>query len=204
MPSFPLIFAFTFDGGGGANAAMLANLLPPGRAWRLGQDSVLDSVLLGSADELDRVDARVADLLDEADPTTADELLPEYEAELDLVAAPTIEERRANIIGRLVRRQRFRPADFRAALAPLLAQDPADVVVIERSPTFCATVGDQREIFRFFIYRNPALPGTYFLASAQALVTAMKPSRTDGTVIESIAFTLGDPHSLLGRDILGA
>lgn len=204
MTTLPAILAFTLDGGGGRNATMLANLLPPGRVWRLGQESVLDAVLLGSADELDRIDARVDDLLDEADPRTADELLPEYEAELGLVAAATIEERRANVIARLIRRQRFRPADFRQALAPLLAQDPADVVVIERSPTFCATVGDQREIFRFFVYRDPALPGTYFLASAQALVDSMKPSRTAGYVIESIAFTLGDPFSLLGRDILGA
>src|SRR4249920_2248078 len=127
---------------------MLLALLPPGRIWRLTADSVLSKLMLGSADELDRVDDRVADMLDEVDPTTADELLPEYERELALAAAATIEERRANIVGRLVRRQRFRPVDFQQALAPLLGLDPADVVVIERTRVFVISIGDDREIFR--------------------------------------------------------
>lgn len=185
-------------------AAMLAQLLPRGKLWRYTQ-GILASVLLGSADELARVDQRVIDLLDEAYPSTAVELLPDYERELGLLpSAPTTAERQANIVGRLVNRQRFRPTDIQLALAPLLVQDPADVVVLERTPTFCAAVGDQREIFRFFAYRDPGLPGAAFIASAQALLDEMKPSRTAGYVIESIAFTLGDPHSLLGRDILGA
>lgn len=185
-----------------AYAGMLGQLLPPGKLWRLA-GSFLASVLLGSADELARVDQRVGDLLDEADPSTTVELLPEYERELELPAAPSILERQGNIVGRLVKRQRFRPADFRQALAPLLAQDPADVVLIERTPTFCAAVGDQREIFRFFIYRDPALPGAAFIASAQALVNEMKPSRTAGYVIESIALAFDDPHSLFDRGLLG-
>jgi hypothetical protein len=76
-------------------------------------------------------------------------------------------------------------------------------VVKERSLADVAAIGDQRAIFAFFIYRDPVLPGTYFLASAQTLVTSMKPSHTEGFVIESIAFTCGDPHSIVGRDILG-
>jgi len=206
MSTFSGAFSAAFARAAGSSAyqRMLLALLPPGPVWRLTLDSVLSKLLLGSADELDRVDNRVADLLDESDPTTADEMLPEYERELALAAAATIEERRANIVGRLIRRQRFRPVDFQQALAALLGLDPADVVVIERTRAFVVSIGDDREIFRFFIYRNPALPGTYFLASAQALVTAMKPSHTIGTVIESISFLCDDPLSLTDRDLLGA
>jgi len=91
-----------------------------------------------------------------------------------------------------------------AALAPLLAQAPADVVVIERTRAFAIAVGDDREIYRFFIYRDPTLPDVYFLASAQAQVDRMQPSHTEGTVVESINFLCDDPHSLCDRDLLGA
>ena len=186
-----------------AYARMLKALLPPGKLWRL-VASVLAEFFLGCADELARVDARAADLINEADPTTATELLPEYERELELAPAATIEERRARIVALLVRRQRFRPVDFQTALAALLAQDAADVVVIERTRAFCIAIGDDREIFRFFIYRDPTLPGTYFLASAQEVVNGMKPSHTVGTVIERIDALYDDPHTLYDRDLLGA
>lgn len=196
----PLRFAESY-------ASMLADLMPHGRLWRLLGNVLgilLDRLLLGSADELVRVDQRVQDLLNEADPRTALELLPEYERELDVAGAIDIAERRGRIVARLVARQRIRPVDIQQALAPLLGQDPAAVVVIERSPTFAASIGDGREIFRFFVYRDPSLPGTAFIASAQAQLDRMNRRTRAGYVIESIAFTLGDPHSLLGRDLLGA
>jgi hypothetical protein len=205
MSTFPLILAVDLDGGGGQYAAMLAGLLPPGRAWRLiPGSSTFYSLLEGCALELDRLQQRVVDLFAELNPTTATELLPEYETDFGLVAAPTIAERRANIQGRRIRRQRFRPADFQLALAPLLALAPASVVVIERTIAQVAAIGDQREIYAFFVYRDPTLPGTYFLASAQALVDAMDPQHTTGTVIESVSMLYDDPHSLYDRDLLGA
>lgn len=141
-----------------AYARMLAALLPPGKLWQVTTDSVLGKLLLGLADELARVDGRVDDMLDEADPSTATELLPEYERELDLDEAATDAERRARIVARLVARQRFRPVDFQTALAPLLGQAPEDVVVIERSHAFAVSIGDEREIYRFFVYRDPDAP----------------------------------------------
>ena len=184
-------------------------LLPPGKLWRL-FESTLSSLFLGTADEMARVDARVDDFLNELDPRTATELLPEYERELALVAAATTAERRANIVALLVRRQRFRPVDFQQALALLLAQDPSQVVVIERGRAFAIAVGEAREIFVFFVYRDPTQPGTYFLASAQAIVAdyatqrgGMKPSHTKGYVIESVAFACDDTFSQCDRDILG-
>lgn len=182
---------------------MLLALLPPGRVWRL-VGSKLVALFEGCADELARVHARAANLLDEADPRTALELLPEYERELDLEAAAAVEERRARIVARLIARQRYRPVDFQAALASLLGQDAVDVVVIETSAAQAAAMGDVREIFRFFVYRDPGEPGTYYLDSAQDLVDQIKPSHTAGHVIESIDFLCDDEYSLCDRDLLGA
>jgi uncharacterized protein DUF2313 len=204
----PTAFSITADSE--PYAQMLMALLPPGRLWKL-IGSTLADFFRGCADELARFDLRIGDFLNELDPSTATELLPEYERELGLVAAPTVAERRANVVARLVRRQGFRPADFQQALAPLLAQDPSAVVVLERSLAYIAAAGDQREIYQFFIYRDPTLPGTYFLASAQALVAGpatqsggMKPSHTEGFVIESVSAVYDDPHSVYDRDLYGA
>lgn len=178
-------------------------LLPPGRLWTW-VGSLLVGFFAGAAVELERLDGRIANLLDENDPTTAVETLPEYEDELDLVAAATTAERQANVTALLIAQQGFRPADFQTALAPLLGLAAADIQVIERTHAFAVSIGDDREIFHFFIYRDPSLAGTYYLDSAQALVDTIKPSHTVGTVIESINFLCDDPHSLCDRDLLGA
>ena len=186
-------------------AGMLAALLPPGKLWRLVPGaSTLFALLEGCADELSRLDARVSDLLTEIDPRTSIELVPDSERELGLAVAPTLDERRARVITKTLQNQGARPDDFRQELAPLLAQEPADVVVIERSVATAAALGDAREIYAFFIYRDPTLPGTYFLASAQEHVNATQPDHTIGTVIESIDALYDDPHTLYDRDILGA
>lgn len=184
-----------------AYARMLWALLPPGRVWRP-LSGVLFKVFQACADELARVDARVINLTDEADPRTALELLPEYERELDLETAPTADERRARIVARTIARQRYRPVDFQTALAPLLGQDAVDVVVIETTHAQAVAMGDVREIFRFFILRDPNVPGTYYLDSAQDLVDSIKPSHTAGHMIETTAALYDDPHSLYDRDLL--
>jgi hypothetical protein len=130
--------------------------------------------------------------------------LPEYELDFKLDATGSLDERRARVTSRQVQGAGFRPVDFQLALAPLLGQAPADVVVIERTRAYCIAVKDDREISDFFIYRDPTLPGAYFLASAQELVDEMSPSHTKGYAIESISFHCGDPQSLCGRDLLGA
>jgi len=183
---------------------MMTALLPPGRLWRLIGSSVLLEVLAASADELGRLEQRSLDLLDEADPTTAEELLPEYEAELGLESTGSVGERQARVVARIIARQRYRPSDFQTALAPLLGQDAEDVDVIETSHAAALAIGDVREIFRFFIYRDPSLPGTYYVASAQELVDTIKPSHTSGHVIESINGLYDDPHTLYDRDLFGA
>jgi uncharacterized protein YmfQ (DUF2313 family) len=189
--------------GAAAYARMLRGLLPPGRIWRLDDDGVLGQALLGCADELERVDGRALDLIEEADPQTTVELLEDFERVLELEATGTEAERRARVVALLVRRQRYRPADFQIALASLLGQAAGDVVVIETSRAFAIAVGDDREIYRFFVYRDPNLAGSYDLDAAQDLVDAMKPAHTSGHVIESIDLLCDDPLCLCDRDRLG-
>jgi hypothetical protein len=186
-----------------AYARMMAALLPPSRMWRLDASAVLAKLLLASSDELERVDGRSADLIEESDPRTTDELLPDFERMFRLSSSGTLAERRARVVALTILRQRFRPVDFQTALAPLLGLAPADVVVVERTHAAAVAMGDPREIYRFFVFRNPALPGTFDLVAAQAVVDLIKPSHTVGTVIQSINFLCDDPDSLCDRDNLG-
>lgn len=205
MAEFPFAFGGAFgDDGPVNNARMMTALLPPGKLWRLIGDSFLSRLLAACADELERVEGRVRDLFNEDDPRDALELLREYERELGLGSDGTDDERQARIVAREIARQRYRPVDFQLALAPLFGQAAVDVVVIERHRTDAIAMADDREIYRFFIYRNPALPGTYYVTAAQALVDKIAASHTKGYVIESVDFKTDDAFSLTDRDILGA
>jgi len=177
---------------------VLIHLLPPSKIWRF--NGVISGILLGSGDELERVESRALDLIREADPQQALELLPDYERMLELSSDGTLGERRARVVSLLIRRQRVRPIDYQSILAPILGVTPT---VVEHTRAFAILVGDDREIYRFFIYRNPALPGTYDLVAAQAMIDRMSLSHTKGYVIESINFLCDDPYSLCDRDILG-
>lgn len=180
---------------------MLTALLPPGKLWRLVGGSLLSSLFLACANELERIDGRAGALIQEADPRTALELLPEYERELDLEEAATVAERQARIVALTIAEPGYRPQDLQTALAPLLG---AVTTVLERTTAMAASMGDVREIFRFFLYRNPTLPGTYYLKSAQELLDTIKPTHTAGYVIESIDFLCDDEFSLCDSDLLGA
>jgi hypothetical protein len=197
-----------------AYARMLKALLPPSKVWAL-IDSLLSAIFLACADELVRVGDRVLDLLEESDPRTTLELLPDFERVLGLVAEGSLDERRARVVAQLLRRQRARPADFQQVLAPLFGQATEDVAVIERDRAFALLVGDDREIYRFFIYRDPSegaiddpepswWGGAYDLDGAQALVDDMAHSHTQGHVIESVNMLCDDLFSLCDRDMLGA
>jgi hypothetical protein len=187
----------------GAYQRLQMALLPPGKLWRLYADSLLGKLFLACGDELERVDVRAADLMNEADPTTATETLPEYEAMLEFEAAGTTAERRARIVSQLIAQQGYRPADLQSTLARLLGLEAADVEVIERANADAVAIGDVREIYRFFIHRDPTLPGDYSIEAAQDLVDLIKPSHTIAHVIESVAFLCDDPFSLCDRDLIG-
>lgn len=186
-----------------AYTRMLIWHMPQGRRLRRDPDSVLYSALQGAADELVRVSGRAKDLLADADPEQTVELMPDFEGMLGLEPEGTETERRNRVIAHLLRRARFRPVDFQATLAPLLGLDASQIPVIEHSRAFAVIVGDDREIYRFFVYRDPGLGGSYDLDSAQELTDSMAPSHTQGHVIESTAFLCDDAFSLCDRDILG-
>lgn len=184
-------------------ARMMIALLPPGRLWRLIGDSVLSRLISACGDELGRLDLRVKDLIDEADPSTTDELLPEWEGELDLDSTGTTTERQARVLAATLAQPGFRPVDIVAALSPLLGTVANSPVVIERTHAQASAMGDDREIYRFFVYRNPAWGGTYQIAAAQALLDTISHSHTAGQVIESVNFLCDDAYSLCDRDLLG-
>lgn len=185
-----------------AYGRMCKLLLPAGK-WRLDPDSYISKLFLGIGDELTRVSGRAADLIEEADPRTTSELLSEFERVLGLSSDGTDDARRARIVARLVQRQGFRPADFQQALALILGQEEEDVVVIERGRVFAVAVGDDQEIFRFFIYRDPADPGSYSIDDAQDVIDLMQPAHAQGHAIEELAFKCDEATSLCDRDLIG-
>jgi hypothetical protein len=63
---------------------------------------------------------------------------------------------------------------------------------------------DSGQIANFFVLRDPTLAGTADLVEAQRLFKSTALAHNRAFVVETLAFTLGDPHSLLGRDPLGA
>ncbi len=189
---------------GDAYASAQKKLLPPGRLWNLFLDSVLTKVFLATGDELERVSGRSFDLREESDPRTTTELITDFECMLALVASGTTQERRDRVVALLTRRQRFRPVDVQEALAVDLDLDAADVDIIETSNAAAVASGDETEVYRFFAYRDPALPGTPDIAAAQIELDIISHSHTKGHVIESIDFLCDDPESLTDRDLLGA
>lgn len=184
-------------------ARMLKALLPSGKVWRLEQGGELSNLFLGCGDELERVDGRVAELLAESDPRTADELLADFERVLGLESDGTTPQRRLRVVAALLRRPRFRPVDFQTALAPLYDVDPEDVTVIERTAAEAASMGDPREIYRFFITCAAPGPDAVGFAEVQEVIDLMKPSHTLGQVITSLNFLCDDPNSLCDADTLG-
>jgi len=182
---------------------MKRSLLPPGRAWTAAPGTFLYQLLLGTSDELSRVSDRAANLVEESDPRTAFELLPDYERVLKLALSGTTALRRIAATELLTRRLRVRPIDYRNTLSAVLGLSPSDVQVIERSRAVAATF-DERMIFEFYIYRNPALPGTYDVDLAQEIVNRIQHSHTRGMVVLSTHFLCDDePLSLCDRDLLG-
>jgi uncharacterized protein YmfQ (DUF2313 family) len=81
-------------------------LLPPGRVWPRDQDAVVTKTFAGLAPTYERSAARAVYLLQDAFPGSTFELLPEWEATLGLPdpcagEAPTVQQRRAQVVSRL-------------------------------------------------------------------------------------------------------
>jgi hypothetical protein len=67
-----------------------------------------------------------------------------------------------------------------------------------------ATAGDDDDIFRAFIHRDPEDDGNYDIFEAQQICDRMKQAHTLITVGESDCFLCDDDYSLTDRDVLGS
>lgn len=178
----------------------LISLFPRGRLWTF---ETLGDFLTGAATELTRVDVRAAEGLAETDPNTVNETLEEWEEQYGLDGTGTTTERKSALISRVVRKWRTRPVDYQDKFASILGfTDPEDVVVIEISAAEALAMGDQKQIYQFYIYRDPGLAGSFLLSDAEALLEDFVHSHTRGTVIENTCFLCDDPLSLCDKDIL--
>lgn len=87
---------------------LLKRLLPKGWVWDFSPDSKLSNLISGLAAELARVDDAASNLLVESDPRTTFDLLTDWERVVGLPdactgLAPTISERRFQIVAKLIR-----------------------------------------------------------------------------------------------------
>jgi uncharacterized protein YmfQ (DUF2313 family) len=180
-------------------------LLPPGRLWADWIGSTVRKVFRGAAAEIVRLQTRAFDLIRESNPATSEEMIEEWENSFDLPHATdlTLAQRQAKVVGRLILRQRVRPVDYQTALAPILGLDPEQLEVIEIFRADAIATDDDRAHYRFYVYRDPGLGGTYNLPAAQSLVDDVEHSYTQGKIIESKDFLADDPYSLCDRDLLG-
>jgi len=179
----------------------LISLFPRGRLFTF---DALGDFLSSAAEELVRVDDRAVEGLAESDPNTVNETLEEWEAQYGLEGTGTTEERRASLISRVVRKWRARPVDYQEKFAAVLGfTDPNDVVVVEITNAQAVAMGDERQVYQFYLYRDPGLPGSYSVDNADALLEEFVHSHTRGQTIESTCFLCDSPTSLCDRDLLG-
>lgn len=62
---------------------------------------------------------------------------------------------------------------------------------------------DSGQIYNFFVLRDPSLPGVADMTEAQRLFHRTALANMRSFIIETMAFTVGDSHSLVGRDPVG-
>jgi uncharacterized protein YmfQ (DUF2313 family) len=184
-----------------AYAEQLIALLPPGRFWSRG--GVVDACLEAVGEELARVEFRAHEGFRETRPDRASEMLAEWEEKYALPSTGTSAERVARLVSKVVEKNRTRPIDYQEKFATILGLAPSDVEVIETSRAQALAMNDARTIYRFFLYRDPNLAGSYSIEDAQALLDDFVQSHTKGIVIESKCFRVDDLHSLTDRDPIG-
>lgn len=150
------------------------------------------------------------DLLEtELFPQLASELLPEWEAMLEIVppSGATDDERREALLTKWRGGVSLSVGDLRKVLAPVLDQLEANVDIREADPTETSgTCG----VFTAFVFRDPTLAGadggtaSYNIREAQRACDRLKSGHVRILVGESEDFLTNDPYSLTNRDILGS
>lgn len=181
----------------------LQELLPRGKLFAsLGVKFV--ALLEALAEEFQLDDDFIRGAFAETNPLTATYTLEEWEEKYGLPNDGTIDERRTRIAARRASRRRTRPEDYRQRFAALLGLAPADVQVIEISSALAVYTGHPREVYRFAIFRDPELPGSYVLADAEALIEDYVQSHLLGKIVESTCARCDNAYSLCDRDLLEA
>ncbi len=102
----------------------VSRLLPTGEAWNRNEGSTWQKLVNAFADELFRIENRTQDLLNEADPRTTYEMLEDWERAVGLPdectgLANTLQERRDQIVSKLVKRGNQSIQFFKDLAAPL-------------------------------------------------------------------------------------
>jgi len=183
-----------------AYAAQLRALLPRGGFFS--EDQTLDALFLACGDELARSEADADARLAKRQPENAGDSLARWEERYSLPSTGTDAERAARILAYITRTRRTRPADYLFLTSPLLGRTPEELTFFERGSAFAQIVNDEREIFRFFIWRDPEAPGAYDIPSAQAFIDDYRQAHTKGYVFESWVMRCNDPLSLCDRDLI--
>ena len=82
--------------------SILRKILPQGKAWQ-GKDNDFSNLIDGLAPEFKRFNDRAENLINEIDLYTVEELLEDFEKELDITPSEnsTIDERRNNVISKI-------------------------------------------------------------------------------------------------------
>lgn len=94
----------------------------------------------------------------------------------------------------------FQAAVELVAVSQKLPHNNVEILEIGADET---PAGAPENVWFWFVHREPADGPDYDLAQAQDLVDRHKPAHSLGLVGESDCFLVGDPNSLLGRDVMG-
>lgn len=140
---------------------LLFSLLPPGKLFPRDINTTTAEVLLGSSDELNRVETRMEDLLAEARVDTVEELLPEFEEEYGIPdpgqeISETTAERREVLKAKLVQVGQQDKGYFEEIASEL----DYDITIVEHKPfwvglgTIGEPCGDQWLLFTWYVYIN--------------------------------------------------
>lgn len=182
--------------------ALFWSLLPPGRVWAYFFGK-LDDLIEAIAVDFQAVEDRVHKFVLETRGATAVETIEDWEASygLEVDEGAPLAQRQA-LVAAKERAQDITPRGYLELVAPLLACAPEDLVYIELETTGQAARLHPTDVYVGHIYRDPALPGTFDLVKAQALLDQKTQAHLRHKIIESVALRVDDPHSLVDRDLM--
>lgn len=181
---------------------VLWSLMPRGVLWDYFSGK-LDDLIEACAVDFQAVEDRLRDFLRETDPRRAVETLPDWEASVGLEAGETeTVDQRQKAVEAKRKGLGVRPEDYLELMAPLLACAPEELEFIEYTSAGQLARNHPRDVYRGHIYRDPALPGAFDIAKAQRVLDEKTQGHIKLTIVERIGFRVGDPHSIVGRDLV--